>query len=371
MGTVRKSKEKYYSLNNILHREAQYNIIIGERSNGKTYACLKYALENFVKNKKQTAILRRWQVDLKGRRASTLFDALVADGTVSKITNGEYNIIHYYAGKWYFAQRDEDTGKAVYDSNNPFAYAFTLSDNEHDKSTSYPFINTIIFDEFLTRQSYLADEFVTFMNVLSTIIRQRNDVKIFMLGNTVNKHAPYFKEMGLTHVKDMKQGSIDVYQYGETGLKVAVEYCASVGKAKASNVYFAFNNPRLSMINTGAWELDIYPHLPREYKYKPSDIVFQYFIEFEENLLQCEIVQKNDSIFTFIHNKTTPLKEEEEDIIFSLINDPRPNFYVSILRPVDELSRKIIDFFRKEKVFYQDNEVGEIVRNYTDSLLSR
>jgi len=53
-----------------------------------------------------------------------------------------------------------------------------------------------------------------------------------------------------------------------------------------------------------------------------------------------------------------------------LKNDPRPNYYVSLLRPVDEISKQIIVFFKKEKVFYQDNEVGEIVRNYIDSLLT-
>ena len=36
---------EFYSLDNILKNNAHYNIIIGERSNGKTYACLKYGLE--------------------------------------------------------------------------------------------------------------------------------------------------------------------------------------------------------------------------------------------------------------------------------------------------------------------------------------
>ena len=63
-----------------------------------------------------------------------------------------------------------------------------------------------------------------FANVLSTIIRHRNDVKIFMLANTVNKYCPYFKEMGLKHITEMKQGSIDIYTYGSSDLRVAVEY---------------------------------------------------------------------------------------------------------------------------------------------------
>ena len=342
-------------------------MIIGERSNGKTYACLKYAIEQYLKTGKQTAILRRWKEDLKGRRAQVLFDSLVSDGTLSAMSDGEYTNVSYYAGKWFLSTIDEETGKAVYNSEKPFAWSFTLSDNEHDKSISYPNIGTIIFDEFLSRQGYITDEFVVFMNVLSTIIRQRNDVKIFMLGNTVNKFSPYFKEMGLTQVPYMKQGTIDVYTYGDSGLKVAVEYCASIGKAKGSNIYFAFNNPRLQMINTGAWELDIYPHLPREFKYKHSDVVFQYFIEFEDSILHCEIVQMKETVFTFIHRKTTPLKDDSMDMVFSLKNNPKPNYYVWLTKSVDSLSSKVIEFFKKQKVFYQDNEVGEIVRNYVDT----
>ena len=34
------------------------------------------------------------------------------------------------------------------------------------------------------------------------------------------------------------------------------------------DVYFAFNNPKLQMITSGAWEMAIYPH--NKVKYKPK-----------------------------------------------------------------------------------------------------
>ena len=52
-------KQKFYSLKTILSKDAQYNIIFGERSNGKTYSVLKYGLEKFCKTGEQTAIVRR------------------------------------------------------------------------------------------------------------------------------------------------------------------------------------------------------------------------------------------------------------------------------------------------------------------------
>lgn len=353
-------KQKFYSLKNILTRDAQYNVIFGERSNGKTYAVLKYGIERFAANGEQLAVVRRWQDDFTGKRGNTMFDALISNGEITKATKGEWTGVYYYGSKWYFCKHDEDGKRITHEK--PFAYGFAISTMEHDKSTAYPNITTICFDEFLTRTAYLPDEFVLFMNVISTIVRHRTNVKIFMLGNTVNRYCPYFKEMGLAHVKEMQPGTIDVYRYGDSELKVAVEYTLPNKDGKESDFYFAFDNPKLSMITGGTWEIDIYPHCP--VKYTPAEIVFTYFIEFSGDLLQCEIICHNDLYFTFIHRKTTELKHPETDLIYTTDFSPRPNYRRKITIPTTPLERRIADLFKKDKVFYADNEVGEIVRNY-------
>lgn len=354
---------KFYSLKHILSKNCTYNLIIGERSNGKTYAVLKYCLENFLKHKGQCAILRRWQEDIIGRRASGIWDALNKDGTVAKLSNGKYTNVFYYAGKFFLGTIDEN-GKRIYNvETDCLGYTFSLSDSEHNKSVSYPNVTTIFFDEFLTKKIYFLDEFVTFMNVVSTIVRQRDNVKIFMAGNTVNKYCPYFKEMGLSHVAKMEQGTIDVYTYGNSGLRVAVEYCKSLGDSKSSNKYFAFDNPRLQMIKTGAWELDIFPHLPK--KYKPSDILYIFFICFEENIFQCEVIDfKNSNIGIYIHNKTTPIQNNDSDLIYTLDDSEKINYCRNINKPFNKLTQKIYSLFKMNKVFYQDNDVGNTVANF-------
>ena len=44
------AKQKFYSLKNILKENAEYNLLLGERSNGKSYAtkehCVRKAYEN-------------------------------------------------------------------------------------------------------------------------------------------------------------------------------------------------------------------------------------------------------------------------------------------------------------------------------------
>lgn len=356
------TKLKFYSLKNIIKRNAQYNIIFGERSNGKTYSVLEYSVKKYIENNEQLAVVRRYQEDFRGKRGQVLFDGIVHNGIIEKLTLGKWTGVYYYASKWYLSKYDEKLKKNIHD-DTPFAYAFAISSMEHDKSTNYPNITTILFDEFLSRQGYLADEFILFMNVLSTIIRYRNNVKIFMLGNTVNKYCPYFEEMGLRHIGEMKKGNIDVYSYGNSKLKVAVEYADSIADEKPSDIYFAFDNPKLNMITAGDWELAIYPHLP--YKYTPAQIIFTFFIEFTENIVQCEIINNDSDIFIYCHRKTTPFKDKTKDLIFSITPSPAPNIRKRIFQKTNiKLLNNIIYLFNSEKVFYQSNEIGEIVRNY-------
>lgn len=359
-------KEKFYDLKNILATNADYNIIFGERSNGKTYAVLKYLLERYAKKNIQGAIIRRWRDDFQGKRGASTFDALVANNEIKKLTNGVWSDVYYFSGRWYLCTYNEKGERTT--DEKPFCYGFAITSMEHDKGTSFPGVGTILFDEFITRTGYLPDEFVLFNNVLSTIIRHRDTVngepiKIFMCGNSVNKYScPYYSEMGLKHVKEMEQGAIDVYEYGESGLRVAVEYVKPTKNGKKSDKFFAFDNPRLNMVTSGGWEIDVYPHCPC--KIKPKDILYTYYIIYDGEPLVCNVVRTENLYFTFIHQKHAELEERDTDLIYSTAFDARPNFRRKITKPRSDLERKLAEFFIKDKVFYENNETGEIVRNY-------
>ena len=357
------AKEKFYTLDNILSHNADYNIIYGERSNGKTTAVLGYGLRDYVESgyKNQLAIVRRWEEDFKGKNGQQMFEGIVNLGWVKDLTKGMFNSIYYYSQRWYLCYYD-DSGNKTLQSEEPFALGFSITSEEHYKSTSYPNVKTILFDEFITRKMYLPEEFVKFQNLLSTIIRLRTDVKIFMCGNTINKFCPYFTEMGLSGIKKQKIGTIDIYTYGESPLKVAVEYSDFPSKKKASNKYFAFNNPKLEMITHGGWEIDIYPHLPQ--KYRPKDIMYQFFILFDGELLHGEVISVNDVAFIYIHRKTTPIHTDTEWLVYQQNPDYRRNYRTNILKPYGKYDKYIKMLIDRKKIFYQDNEVGEVMNNY-------
>lgn len=351
---------KYYNIRKLIKKypECKYYVIYGERSNGKTYSSIDLAIENFFKNGKQFAYVRRFNEDIRPKYLTELFSSHIKNGVLNKYTD-DYNTVVYKSNKFYPAYIDEED-QAV--SSRPLGFAFDLNSMEHNKSLSYPDINIIIFDEFMSRNGYLPNEFVLFMNVLSTIIRDRKDVIIIMLGNTVNKYCPYFNEMGLKHVRDQEKGTVDVYRYGKSGLNVAVERTADSGNAgKGSDIYFAFDNPQLQMIKSGEWEIEAYPHLEKRYEIKNVIIVF--FIIMDGDIVQGNIICDENGIYIFMHEKNTPIKKED-DIVYTLESSPKWNIRANLLCHNDKISMAIKKLIHENRCFYSTNQCGEIVRNY-------
>ncbi|MBP5442651.1 MAG: phage DNA encapsidation protein [Treponema sp.] len=361
---------KYYRLDKIDKYNARYNIIVSGRSDGKTYAVqekiIKRALE--TGNQEQGAIIRRWSEDFTGKRGQQMFSALVENGLVKKYSKGRWNNIKYYASKWYFCNYDYDEHKIIETDDDPFCYGFALTSYEHDKSTSYPRVKWILFDEFITNFTYLPDEFVMFCNVISTLCRSNDKCVIYMLGNTISKYCPYFENMGLKHISKMKKGTIDIYNYGDSGLKVAVEYPDVTQNGifkKKSDVFFAFDSPKLKMITQGDWQLDIYPHCPR--KYTPKEVRFTFFIEFDQMIFHCDIVCGKADCFVFIHPKTTDIKDRNKELIYTTrFADPRPNIRKCFMHPIDRADEKIRDLYMQGKFFYSDNSTGDAIKHFME-----
>ena len=290
---------------------------------------------------------------------------MIANGYIKKLTDGEWTGVVYYNRSFYLSRWDEDLDKDI-KADHPFCYAMAISEMVKNKGSSYPNVTTIIFDEFIMRssgRSYLTDEFVLFMHTISTIVRTRDNLKIFMLGNTVNMYNPYFTEMGISKAKEMKQGDINVYQYGNSKLKVAVEYAEDLTASHThqGDVYFAFDNPKLNMITNGAWELPVYPR--PAIKFDRDDIRFRFFMICpDDNIVQGDVVEKDDNMFIHFHTKTGQIYDY--DLIYSLEFNPSKHFAINPYKGFNTVTKVISTLLTREKVSFGSNVVGEQVRNY-------
>lgn len=352
-----KKKNEYYSSENIRKKGATYNMVIGQRSNGKTFDWSEHLLDGRVKNPEYTgAYIRRMEVDVLPKNLATLFDS----HDIDKKFKGKFNAVEYKSRAFTLVYKENGITLAKDDS--PFCYAFALNTWESAKGADRGKVHTICFDEFMTRRLYLHDEFIIFQNILSSIIRDRPDVEIFMLANTVNKYCPYFKEMGLNRIEEMKQGDIDVYTYGDSGLSVAVEYCSESKNTSKVKKFYAFDNPQLEMITTGTWEIALYPHCP--ISVTNDQIIKKFYIIFNKKIICGDIVKTKDRLFILYHEHTSKYEPTEKDVVYLEQHDGYVMHCKYLQEKPTDVHKLIVSLMNYEREFYSDNTVGEVVRNW-------
>lgn len=362
---------KYYSYAKINKIKATYNLIIGQRSNGKTYgACSEKILDPYLEQGKPSAYIRRLDEMIRPANIESLFNPHL--DYIEEKTEHKYNRVVYRSHAFYLARFDvDDTGRYVKTAQdiNPFCRTYAINTVETTKGQDAGPVANVIFDEFVTRQFYLANEFVKFQNLLSSIIRDRDGVQIWMLANTVSKHCPYFRDMGLHRIRDQEQGTIDVYTMGKSKTKIAVEYCSPTKATAKVNKYFAFDNPQLDMITKGTWEIALYRHAPDHLSSQP--IILTFFVLFDGNTVQGDIYLYKGNPLIFWHPKTTPIKDPENTIIYMEDHEDGNPLHQMDLRAGETKAQKLIfSLCRQRKTFFADNETGEIIANWVKFALN-
>lgn len=347
----------YYSGDKIRSLNCIFNIIIGERSNGKSFDFKTFALTDlifdkmmkemsicqFVNNKKLFILLRRFVEEIKNDKMSKYFE----DIDIVKLTKGKYNTITPYRGAFYFANFDIENFKTI--RGEKIGYYMALSTEQNYAGSSFLDVDKIIFEEFMSRSSYLYNEPKKLMNLYSTIDRKRRIVKLFMLGNTISKVCPYFKEWNLLPIiNQMKQGDIQVVQV--QGIDVAIEYCQSLNRSSGVIGSVA------KMINTGAWDTTPQPQLKDSLKnYKK---IYSIGFEFKGFKFLGDLLQKDKLLIWFVKPYNGDFKDNM--IVISDVIKEQKNYQTNIynIKIKNEKIKKLLKTFTKEKIFYSSDLCG-------------
>lgn len=162
----------YYSRNDLLSYNALFNFVVGERGTGKTYQFKDWAISDFIKNKNQFVYVRRYKTEFKD--IGNFFDDIM-----KKYPEHEFSVAH---GKFYI---DKEIA----------GFYIPLSTSITKKSVAYPNVNKIGFDEYILEKStlhYLPNEVNAFLGLYETIARDRNNVRVMFMANSVTLINPYF-----------------------------------------------------------------------------------------------------------------------------------------------------------------------------------
>lgn len=348
-------KKQYYNLKNIMSvKDAIYKLIIGERSNGKSYAITEYALrrawteKDFYGNKVtdyQFAYLRRWREDIKTVAIEEYFGD--KSKLIKEITGGLYDRVVAYQSNLYFAKMDNDTYKI--ERGKMIGKAMCLTADTHYKSLQFPLIGVIIFEEFIT-DTYIPEEPRRLMSIVSTIARKR-DIDVFLIGNTISRLCPYFREWGLVGVLKQKQGTIDIYNYhaGDYEVKIALEYCKNI---EDKNKIIIGSSAK--MINTGVWDTDEQPHLPKKYKEYYS--LYRILLIHSNFIYMIELLKDKEkgNVLLFVYPTNTDTKRHR-----TLNEQFSEDFYTTpYLKPIRKYDKLVLDLLDRKKITFSDNLTG-------------
>ena len=365
-----KPPKEFYSPVKSPVNSAKFFILMSERSSGKTTAWL---LVGMIMNKLYGTTIEyiRQSVDMIKSTSLELFRVIIEYDNgryIEQLTDGEYNSIYIFWRQAYYCRVDEK-GKIISKSEKPFLTLLSI-DNSANYKSSYnaPKGDLIIFDEFLNRNGYRPNEFLNFMDLLSTIIRKRKSPIVVMLANAVDYTSPYFKEFEISkEIKTLKTGDNKIIKTE----KGTIIYAEIIGvkqtelKKEINRLFFGFNNSNLTSITGGinTWAFDSVPH----YLQNENDIIITKNIRLDCNdcYIALDLIQtEHNGIIVFAHPST---KKYDDTLILTNGNIDNSNKFFGFGHG------KIFDIiwrlYKQNKFFYDTNETGAIVKNYVRTAL--
>lgn len=193
----------YYNYDKLMSYNFLLAFVIGERGCGKTFGAKVAVLKKFLKTGEQFIYLRRYKTEL---------DTALATFWSDLQENGFFEDYNLEVKKSKMLTEFKCNGKVC-------GYAVPLSTANILKSTAFPLVKTIVFDEFILDGAsgtyrYLKNEVTMMLDVIETVGRLR-DIQVLFLGNALSIINPYFAYFDLelpyqSEFKTFKDGSIVV-----------------------------------------------------------------------------------------------------------------------------------------------------------------
>ena len=152
--------------------------VIGERGCGKTFNAKVAMLKKFLKTGEQFIYLRRYKTELDTSLATFWNDLQSHD---------------YFKDHNLKVKKSKLLTEFTCDGK-VCGYAVPLSTSNILKSTAFPNVKTIVFDEFILDNGtyrYLKNEVTMMLDIIETVGRLR-DIQVIFLGNALTITNPYF-----------------------------------------------------------------------------------------------------------------------------------------------------------------------------------
>lgn len=266
---------KYYDISKLRSLNPDYAFIVGGRSNGKSHAVARMLLEEYMEKGSQFVRIVRYVFDLQDRYVSDYFD-LDNQLWLLKTYNKR---VFFESPNYYIIDADCKTKKDA----EIIGYVLALSSEQKYKSNQYDLVRNIVIEEFalLNPDKYMNNEEEAFLSLLSTIVRMRNNIKVWFVGNTISKYNPYFSLLNVNVDKlGLKPGKIVKVEQPDLGYdekpKVYIEF-AEMAYELATEIPRILKIGKNDTATTGLYMKpeDVIDSRDIKYKYRIKNLIVQ------------------------------------------------------------------------------------------------
>lgn len=177
----------YYSSNKLFSHQSPFNFVMGERGNGKSYNAKKRMIKNFINKGEQSIYIRRRKTDIDEVKE------FFFDDIKEEFPDYEFSI----------------KGSAGLINGEVAIHFIALSTSLKKKSSPFPKVTLLVFDEYIEPSfkfpNYLKNDMFYLLELISTVVRKRDNWKLILIGNSISYVNPFFSYYNIEIMDNEKQ----------------------------------------------------------------------------------------------------------------------------------------------------------------------
>lgn len=284
---------------------------------------------------------------------------------ILKLTDNVYNSVKYYQKRFYYAYIED--GREVARCETPFCVSLSADDCYALCSTyEAPTGDLILLDECFNDRN-TPDEFLRFVHLHKTIVRERISDKIFILGNTLDINNIWYRQLMIQNeIRTLKSGDSKVV-YTPQGMPIYIHFLQNRSPEKRrrfNNLHYGFDNPELNaIVGNGEWNVKMYPQTC-ELEDRKILIRGIYFNYHDDLFLECSIIETKSGKYIEVH-PARELSARKGDIQY-VIGLPVEKNQVYFGR--DKISKIIHKYIISKRIVFSDNETGDLFDKFLSEI---
>lgn len=274
--------------------------IYSGRNRGKSFEVCCQCLADAWYDDKQLAYIRR-NDDTQDMICSYFDDK---HNFIEDMTDGLSDRISIYKSVLYFSHVEVDeNGKEIMFRDKTLGRFFSVSRQGRFKSLQYPEVHNMLFEEVLTRDSYLSGESEKLFDLISTLRRSKDDFKVYLISNLVSQINPYSDAWGI-HIGRTKPGSVTLTKlylqaYDDKGEElyylIAAHYLKDLNELSQEDKKKKRNRIRTGIASNKWDEAKLYPVMDLKF-IKQYEILETVVFEYDDNMFQMDILEVPSNI---------------------------------------------------------------------------